>query len=202
MIRVLCLVGGLAGAAGLSQFPEFSQQYLQRLSGQVDALTLVVKDFDAAALAEGMGREDALQDLSGSDFQLRHQADMRAIFARHARLSDNLVALQAASPLQRLVMPHRMLDGPTMQEVWGDFTPAVPLSVAGAASAGAGFVGGWAVIAAFFAALTAPLRRLTRRTAPQVNRREPQIRRDPPMTGPTLVADTGNKRPRLAGAQR
>lgn len=36
--RVLALAGGLSGAVGLSQFPEFSQQYLQRLAGQVDAL--------------------------------------------------------------------------------------------------------------------------------------------------------------------
>ncbi|MBU0778826.1 MAG: DUF2937 family protein, partial [Alphaproteobacteria bacterium] len=35
MIRALALIGGLAGGAALSQYPEFSQQYLQRLAGQV-----------------------------------------------------------------------------------------------------------------------------------------------------------------------
>ena len=42
MLKILSIVGAVAGAAGLSQFPEFSQQYLQRLAGKVDALGLVV----------------------------------------------------------------------------------------------------------------------------------------------------------------
>ncbi len=202
MIRALCLVGGLAGAAGLSQFPEFSQQYVQRLAGQVDALTVVVKEFDASALAEGMGREEALQDLSGSDFQLRHQADMRAMFARHARLADNLTVLQAASPLQRLILPHRMADGPTVQEVWSDFTPAVPVSTAGAAAAGAGFVGGWATLAALLGALAMPFRRRKTVAKAAPKRHEPGLRLDPPLARPTLVAQTPDSRPRLAGVQR
>lgn len=202
MIRVLCLVGGVAGAAGLSQFPEFSQQYIQRLAGQVDALTVVVMEFDASALAAGMGREEALQDLSGSDFQLRHQADMRAMFARHARLSDNLMALQAASPLRRLVLPHRMTDGPTLQEVWSDYTPAMPISGAGVVAAGAGFVGGWAVLAAILGTLAMPFRRRNTTGQPAPKRREPRIRADPQVSRPTLVAQTRDNRPRLAGAQR
>ncbi len=200
MIRALCLVGGLTGAVGLSQYPEFSQQYIQRLAGQVDALTIEAKRFDDSALAEGMGREEALQALAGSDFLDRRQADMRAMFARHARLGENLIVLRAASPLERLTLPHRMADGPTAQEVWGDFTPAVPVSMAGAASAGAGFLGGWAAIAAILAALTTPFRR--RRGAQGAKRREPAIKKDPPVMRPTLVTDQQSHVPRLAGAQR
>ncbi|MEM9787514.1 MAG: DUF2937 family protein [Pseudomonadota bacterium] len=200
MIRVICLVGGLTGAVGLSQYPEFSQQYLQRLAGQVDALTIEVRRFDDSALAEGMGREEALQALAGSDFLDRRQVDMRAMFARHARLSDNLLALRAASPLERLVLPHRMADGPTIGEVWADFTPAMPVSAAGAASASAGFLGGWALFALLIAGLMAPFRRLAR-TERQVKRNEPVMKKDPPIMRPTLVAETP-KRPRLAGAQR
>ncbi|NRB05388.1 MAG: DUF2937 family protein, partial [Rhodobacteraceae bacterium] len=44
--RAIALAGGLAGGLSLSQFPEFSQQYLQRLGGAVDALAVVVTDFD------------------------------------------------------------------------------------------------------------------------------------------------------------
>ena len=46
------MIGGLTGAAGLSQLPEFSQQYLQRLAGQVDELTRQVVEFDQTALAD------------------------------------------------------------------------------------------------------------------------------------------------------
>ncbi len=202
MIRALCFAGALGGAVSLSQFPEFSQQYLQRLAGQVDALTLVVKEFDASALAEGLGREEALEQIAGSAFEERHQADMRAMFARHARLSDNLLALRDASPLSRLTLVHRMADGDTLAAVWADFTPAVPVSVAGAAAAGTGFLGGWAAMAAVLAALTAPLRRARRSRPVPTARREPIVRPDPPVAKPTLVAETPGHVRRLSGVQR
>lgn len=202
MIRAICLVGGLTGAVGLSQYPEFSQQYIQRLAGQVDALTLVVKEFDADALSAGLGRQEALEQMVGTPLLEARQATMRRTVARHARLSENLMVLRAASPMERLVLPHRMADGPTVQEVWGDFTPAVPVSAAGAASAGAGFLGGWALFALLIAALLVPLRRLRSAQGPNRNRHEPVVKKDPPIMRPTLVADTAPNRPRLAGVQR
>jgi len=84
MIRVMALAGGVAGAATFSQYPEFAQQYTQRLAGQVDALTTVVMDFDTSALAAGLGREAALAEMTGSDFLVARQSDMRRTFARHA----------------------------------------------------------------------------------------------------------------------
>ena len=45
IIRAITLAGGLAVGAGASQFPEFSQQYAQRLGGAVDALGEVVRGF-------------------------------------------------------------------------------------------------------------------------------------------------------------
>jgi len=40
-MRILATAGGIAGAVALSQFPEFSQQYVQRLSGATDELRAV-----------------------------------------------------------------------------------------------------------------------------------------------------------------
>ncbi|WP_300519133.1 DUF2937 family protein [Aliiroseovarius sp.] len=60
MIRVLALVGGLGGAVTLSQFPEYSQQYLQRLAGAVDELSAVVAAFDASAAGFDLTRVEAL----------------------------------------------------------------------------------------------------------------------------------------------
>ncbi|WP_341368824.1 DUF2937 family protein [Yoonia sp. BS5-3] len=202
MIKVLCLAGALCGAGALSQFPEFSQQYLQRLGGQVDELTRFVKDFDASALAEGLGREEALEQLGGEGFADRHQADMRSTFARHARLSEHLQVLQEASALERLTLVHRMADSETLAATWGDYSPAVPASLAGVASAGTGFLGGWALMAALLASCTAPFRRLKARRPEPVKRKEPGMRKDPPVARPTLVTDTPSHIPRLAGAQR
>ena len=52
--RALALLGGLAGGVSLSQFPEYSQQYIQRLAGAVDELTLFVEGFDADATSVGL----------------------------------------------------------------------------------------------------------------------------------------------------
>lgn len=200
MIRVLCFIGGLTGAAGLSQFPEFSQQYLQRLAGQVDELTRQVVEFDQTALADGMGREEMLQAMAETPLVAGQEQMWRRSFARHARLSENLMILREASPIARLTMPQRMADPATLQAVWVDFTPAVPLSAAGAAATGAGFLTGWAGFAALFAVLTMPLRRNATKRSREVKRREPAVKTEPPLNRPRLVAQNGP--PRLAGARR
>ncbi len=187
MRRALALAGGVAGAAVLSQYPAFSQQYLQRLAGQVDALTVVVKDFDASALASGLGRQEALDQMTGTAFLQARATDMRQTFVRHARLSDNLTALRAATPMERIAMPQRMSDPATLAAAWADFEPAMPLSAPGAVTAGAGFVTGWAGIAALLALITVPFRR---RKAPA--RQEPRVARPAPQ--PNL--------PKLQGVRR
>lgn len=202
MIRALCVIGGLTGAAGLSQAPTFSQQYMQRLGGQVDELTLQAKAFDATALADGMGREEMLQAMAVTPLVESQEAMWRSTFARHARLSENLMILRTASPLERLALPHRMADPATIQAVWSDFSPAMPLSVAGVAAAGTGFLGGWAGFAALFAVLSLPFRRAKNTVAGSAERREPIVKQDPTVVSPTLVSKTISNTPRLAGAQR
>ena len=96
MLRALALTGGLLGAAVVSQFPEFTQQYTQRLGGQVEALETVLADFDASAQKAEMTREEALASMGGSVFLENRRRDMRDTIERHARLSDDLAALQDA----------------------------------------------------------------------------------------------------------
>ena len=200
MIRVLCLVGGLTGAAGLSQFPEFSQQYLQRLAGQVDELTRQVVAFDQAALADGLGREEMLQAMAETPLVAAQEQMWRRSFARHARLSENLMILREASLIARLTMPQRMADRATVQAVWADFTPAVPLGVAGLAATFVGFVAGWSGFAALLAILAMPVRRATAKRLKEIRRSEPAVKTEPPLSRPVLVAQNGV--PRLAGARR
>lgn len=159
MIRLLALIGGLAGAGALSQFPEFSQQYLQRLAGQADALQAVVADFDASAQKAGLTREAALVDLAGSTFRDAHQADMRDTIVRADRAAADLTLLRAATPLERLTLPQRFRDTETLAATWADFRPAVPVTAEGFISAGIGFVAGWGVIGGLLALIAAPFRR-------------------------------------------
>ena len=171
MIRAAALVGGLAGAAGLSQYPEFSQQYTQRLAGQVDALTTVVMDFDSSALDAGLGREAALAQMTGTDFLTARQSDMRRTFARHAVLADTLTRLRAATPFERMQMPHRLTDTATLHATWADYQPALPLTSAGVVSAGIGGLAGWATVITFLSAI----RRLFIRKPQVFVRKEPKF---------------------------
>lgn len=143
MSGVLRLAAALCLAVVLSQFPAFSDQYVQRLGGQVDALSRVAAEFDASAGAAGLSRDQALADLSGSAFRDRHQADMRAIFARLDRARADLQMLRLAGPLKRMLLPHRLRDAETLAATRGDFRPAVPVTVAGFWAAGIGLALGW-----------------------------------------------------------
>lgn len=158
-MRWLALAGGLAGAAGFSQYPEFSQQYIQRLAGQVDALALVVADFDESASANGLTRDAALNELQGTDFLVARRADMQSAFARHQRLSDNLTFLRLATPMERIAMPHRLADPDTLEATWGDFRPAMPLTAEGAVASAVGFGAGWGAVTLLLSILLWPFRR-------------------------------------------
>lgn len=138
-MRTLRLAFALLLGAVLSQFPAFSDQYVQRLGGQVDALSLVAQEFDESATRAGLTREAALADLSGSAFREAHQGDMRATFARLERARADLALLRVAGPLERIALPHRMRDGATLAATWGNFRPAVPVTTAGLIAAGIGF---------------------------------------------------------------
>lgn len=159
MWRILAMIGGVSGAAGLSQFPEFSQQYLQRLAGKVDALGAVVADFDASAARADLTREAALAQLAGTGFLDDQQSNMRRNFQQHQRLAEDLARLREAAPLQRLTMPQRLGDAETLAATWADFRPAIPATLDGALSAGVGYVAGWGLLAGLWSLLAWPFRR-------------------------------------------
>ena len=159
MWRILAILGGVSGAVTLSQFPEFSQQYLQRLAGKADALAQVTAEFDATAAKNGLTRDAALTTLTGSQVALDHQADLRIDFARSATLSENLTTLRQASPLARLTMPQRFGDAETLQATWADFRPAIPATSDGAVTAGIGYAAGWGGVALIWRVLSRLFRR-------------------------------------------
>jgi hypothetical protein len=158
-LRVLAIAGGLGGAASLSQFPEYSQQYLQRLAGAVDALEVVVADFDASARDAGLSREAALDQMVGTEFLDNRREDMTRTFARYAGLRADLAALRDANACERFAAAPKFLDREIGSDAMSDFVPAVPLTLEGAGFAGIGYVGGWAVIAGLFGLLRRVFRR-------------------------------------------
>ncbi|AXI48949.1 DUF2937 domain-containing protein [Sulfitobacter sp. SK012] len=140
ILRALTLAGGLAGATATSQFPEFSQQYIQRLGGAVDALSEVVADFDASAAAEGLTRTAALSQMQGTAFLERRRSDMTRSFARLDTLRADLAEVQDHGPFMRAYNLPRLTDRDIAQAAWAAYQPALPLNFAGAIFAGIGFV--------------------------------------------------------------
>lgn len=159
MRGTLAILGGLAGAATLSQFPEFSQQYLQRLGGQAEALAAVVAEFDASAEQANLTREVALTQLQGTEFLDTHGGNMRELIERAEQAQADYVLLRAATPLERLTLPQRFRDPEVLQATWADFRPAVQLTPTGMTAAGIGFALGWGLVLALAGLIMRPFRR-------------------------------------------
>ena len=158
--RILVLAGGLSGAAGLSQYPEFSQQYMQRLAGAVDELTRFVEDFDADARELGLSREEALVDLAkGGEMGAQRAETVGKTIARHRRLSGDLQDLKHAGPFMRAYNARRLSDPEIARAAWTDFKPALPFTFEGGVFAGAGFIAGMLAIALLWSVIAMPFRR-------------------------------------------
>lgn len=165
IVRAATLAGGLAGAAGLSQFPEYAQQYQQRLAGAVDALQVVVDDFDASATDAGLTRDTALEQMTGTTFLDNRRVDMTNTFERHADLSGLLTQLRGRSTFGQLTLAPRLTDPAIARAAMDEFKPAVPLTATGAGFAGMGFAAGAGLLWALGALIRWPFRRRAERRA-------------------------------------
>jgi hypothetical protein len=150
MTRIANMAAGVLLAGSLSQFPEFSQQYVQRLGGAVDELSVVVRDFDRSAEATGQSREMALSSLTGTEFLSRRQDDMRRTIVRQEQLVADYDYLRDANAYLRLAYIARQPDSMIARQAWADFQPAVPLTLEGLAMTLIGYLSGYGAVAGLF----------------------------------------------------
>jgi len=160
IVRMLALVAGLLAGAAASQFPEFVQQYTQRLGGAVDELRAFVVAFDNDAAAAGLTRTEALAEYQTvtTEFLMAQGARAEERIDRYERLSAGQAALEAAGPFQRALVFARDHDNAIARNTLAAFRPAVPVTPEGFVYAGAGFVLGAAALAAIASLLGALLR--------------------------------------------
>ncbi|ABG31648.1 DUF2937 domain-containing protein [Roseobacter denitrificans] len=158
ILRGFILAASVAGALGAAQFPAFSQQYLQRLGGAVDALQQVILDFDASAASLGLSREEALAQMTGSAFVQARRADMQQAFRRYDGLRAALDTLEGQGPFMRAYHFAHLTDGEIVKGAWEAFEPALPITFASALFAGVGGVAG-GISAALLAGLLRSRRR-------------------------------------------
>ena len=139
------LLNGLAavlGAAVLAQFPEFYQQYLQRLGGRLDQARIDMERLLSDAAILGRTLEAYLEELLESGTQAARQAARRELerVENADQLQSAYETLSQAGPLERPLALARHLDPDLAAEVLAVFTPALPVSPEGFVYAGCGMV--------------------------------------------------------------
>jgi hypothetical protein len=154
-------IAAVVGAAGLSQFPEFFQQYLQRLGGRLDQAVVQRDRIAAAANEHALAVPDYVRRLvDNADPVVRSEgANAAAALADAARLQAAHDALLGASPWERPVAFARNFDPDLAHAAWERFVPAVPLSPESLIYAGVGLVLGLILLALGERILLAPVRR-------------------------------------------
>lgn len=146
--RIFPLLFACLGGAGLSQFPEFAQQYTQRVGGAYEELKTVADGFRRDAAENGKTVEEAVAEYyaAGSAFFSDRGKSIETVLARETYLQDHYRALIAGGPFAQL---QAFASGPDLelaQDTYAIYRPAVPLTSAGALHAALGFLAGYFVI--------------------------------------------------------
>ncbi|RYE85727.1 MAG: DUF2937 family protein [Hyphomicrobiales bacterium] len=164
MRRTMSVIGGLALGLVLSQFPEYAQQYTQRLGGAVDELRIITTEFDAAASAAGLTREAAIGRYAATSdaFVTGRGQSMQRTFSRYAELSGMLEKVRGADAAQRLTLLPQFMDSEIGARALDNFQPAVPVTPEGLAYGGGGFLLGYLLTSGLVRFLMLPFRRRER----------------------------------------
>jgi hypothetical protein len=145
MTRRLALAIGLLCALLGTQWPEFSQQYRQRLGGALDELRRIVAAFDAEAASRSLTPAEGIARLKDNADPLARErgADMESDIVREARLERELAELKDAGPLDRLAVMARDFDPAIAGETLRSFEPAVPVTSESGIVGGLALIFGW-----------------------------------------------------------
>jgi hypothetical protein len=146
--RIADGVFAIAGAAGLSQFPEFFRQYVQRLGGRFDQAAIQEERIVAAARDHGLATQDYVQRLlANADAVARSEGhNVLAALGDAERLRGAYQALAGANPLERPFVWIRFFDDSVARATLDQFVPAMPLSAEAVVYAGIGMLIGLIIL--------------------------------------------------------
>ncbi|UJW84717.1 DUF2937 family protein [Devosia sp. SL43] len=161
MRRMIAGIGGLGLAVVLSQFPEYAQQYTQRLGGAVDELRTVTQRFDREAEAAGLTRQQALESFRTATDTFAAGQELREAenFRRLEELNAALTRIQDAGPVERLQSLPDYVDTDIGQRTLENYVWAVPFSVEGILYAGGGFILGYLILSGLWRFAAMPFRK-------------------------------------------
>ncbi|RED51300.1 DUF2937 family protein [Aestuariispira insulae] len=156
---IFLTVAGLFAIA-LSQFPEFQQQYKQRLGGTLDELNRQVAALDIRASDAGMERYDYIRHfLDNSDMVIQSEGqNLSNMLGRRVSVQKAIDEMDNARAHELLFTMLLRLDTATAQATLENYRPAIPVTVSGFVHALFGFVVGYLLIG--YVSLLVPRRRV------------------------------------------
>ncbi|MFH1499970.1 MAG: DUF2937 family protein [Verrucomicrobiota bacterium] len=127
--RILCV----AGAVAFSQFPEFIQQYLQRLGGHLDEARRQVAKFTETAAQSNLSLPQFIDRTAanGDTAVAKLGGVMQEAVDRVNELSFANAAIHDASLWERPFVFLRHVDPEIASATWSIYQPAVPTTVEG-----------------------------------------------------------------------
>lgn len=160
------LLFGIVGALLLSQFPEFFQQYTQRLGGHLDEVSAQVDGLERRAAEAGKDLRGYLRGfLLHRDVEVRREGmELQALVERRAALARSYEALAGVEQWWRAPRFVEHVDWKIAASTVRIYRPAVPVTPEAAGYAGAGF-GLGALIFLAILGLWGPENRRSRRIA-------------------------------------
>ncbi len=163
--KFLIFLIALASAAMASQYPEYAQQYRQRLGGAVQELRGYVERFDTDAAKSGLNRNQALgrYDHADDDFLNDRGQSIGDTVRRFERLDQHYRDMNDANPFRRLWIFAKNRDPEIARDTLDIFEPAIPMTMAGAAYAAGGFLAAWLVLSILLAPFGRKQHRRSRR---------------------------------------
>lgn len=147
------------GAVSLAQFPQFVQQYIQRLGGHADEARRIVERFAEAAQRSGRSLEEYIYRFrTDADPEIAEQGIiMQEAVERADFLMNAVQALEGSSLITRPFLFLANLDTDIAWNTMQIFQPGVPTTIEGGVYAFAGILLGLAV----YHGIKYPVKRLT-----------------------------------------
>jgi hypothetical protein len=148
LIRRLALFFAMLSGIVCAQFPEYAQQYRQRLGGALDELNAIIARFDADAAQNGLSEGQGVTRLGQNpDPLVRAQGvEMRDVIARRDKLQTQAQTFADSGNFKRVWALVTQADPRIAWRAYESFEPGVPVTWEGFATALIGFVIGGGLI--------------------------------------------------------
>lgn len=136
------IVFGVIGALLLAQFPEFFQQYTQRLGGRLDEVKRQVAALEQRAVRSGRDLPGYIDRFRTSDdpYMRLEGEHMEQLLVRRVRLAEAYVALTGADAWWRAPRFFVHFDWEVAASTTEAYRPGMPVTPEAAVYAGVGFL--------------------------------------------------------------